>query len=88
MKLILTIATSTLMLSAAAFADTVPQEFKLRAYPPVGNGDPNAISCWAWRATPPIRGLRCARNSYWAQLNGRVVDGAGTAAPPQMATTP
>lgn len=70
MKLSLAIALSTLMLSALALADTLPKGFTLRAYPPVGNGDPNAISCWAWRTTPPIRGLQCARNSYWARLNG------------------
>ena len=69
MKLFLTIALSTLMLSAPVFAGDVPEGVKLRAYPPVGNGDPNAISCWAYRTTPPVRGLQCARNSYWAQLN-------------------
>ena len=70
MKLFLTIALSTLMLSAPAFAGDLPEGVKLRAYPPVGNGDPNAISCWAYRTTPPVRGLQCARNSYWARLNG------------------
>jgi hypothetical protein len=74
MKLILTIALSTLMLSASAFAGTAPEGFTLRAYPPTGNGDPNAISCWAWRTTSPIRGLQCARNSEWSRLNGRSFD--------------
>jgi|GEM_PF-5900598 len=69
MQLSLTIALATLMLSAPAFADTVPEGAKLYAYQPVGNGDPNAITCWAWRTTPPVRGLQCARNSYWARLN-------------------
>jgi hypothetical protein len=69
MKLTLTIALSTLMLSAPAFAATVPEGVTLRAYQPVGNGDPNAISCWARRVSPPIRGLQCARNSVWARIN-------------------
>ena len=70
MKLALTIALSTLVLSAPSLADTVPEGVPLRAYPPVGNGDPNAISCWARRVTPPIRGLQCARNSSWKRFNG------------------
>ena len=45
MKLSLTIALSTLMLSAPAFADTVPEGVKLRAYEPVGNGDPSPTGC-------------------------------------------
>jgi hypothetical protein len=69
MSRILTITLSTLMLSAPAFADTVSKGAVLFAYQPVGNGDPNAVTCWAWRTTPPVRGLQCARNSYWARLN-------------------
>jgi hypothetical protein len=69
MKLSLTIVLSALMLSAPAFADTVSEGAKLYAYQPVGNGDPNAITCWAWRTTPPVRRLQCARNSDWARLN-------------------
>ena len=69
MSRILTAALFVLTLSAPALADTVPEGFTLRAYPPVGNGDPNAISCWAWRTTPPIRGLQCARNSEWKRIN-------------------
>src|SRR3978361_665740 len=69
MSRILTAALFVLTLSAPALADTVPKGFTLLAYPPVGNGDPNAISCWAWRTTPPVRGLQCARNSEWARLN-------------------
>jgi len=70
MSRILTITFSALMFAAPALADTLPEGVTLRAYQPVGNGDPNAISCWAWRTTPPVRGLQCARNSYWARLNG------------------
>jgi len=84
MSHILTIALVVFTLSAPAVADTVPQGAPLRAYEPVGKGDPNAISCWAWRVIPPIRGLRCARNSYWARLNGRLLSGSGAEAPPQM----
>jgi hypothetical protein len=69
MSRILTAALFVLTLSAPALAGTVPEGIKLQAYEPVGKGDPNAISCWAWRTTPPIRGLQCARNSYWARLN-------------------
>ena len=69
MSRILTAALFVLTLSAPALAGTVPEGITLRAYQPVGNGDPNAISCWAWRVTPPIRGLQCARNSDWARLN-------------------
>ena len=69
MSRILTAAIFVLTLSGPAFADTLPEGIKLRAYEPVGNGDPNAISCWAWRVTPPIRGLQCARNSEWARRN-------------------
>jgi hypothetical protein len=63
-----------LTLSAPAFADTIPEGVQLRAVVPVGNGDPNAISCWAYRATPPVRGLQCARNSYWARRNAGLSD--------------
>jgi hypothetical protein len=70
MSRILTAALFVLTLSAPAFADTVPEGVTLRAYQPVGKGDPNAISCWAYRTTPPVRGLQCARNSYWRRLNG------------------
>jgi len=69
MNRILTAALFVFMLSAPTLAETVPGGIALQAYPPVGNGDPNAISCWAWRTTPPIRGLQCARNAYWARLN-------------------
>ena len=69
MSRILTAALFVLTLSAPALAETVPEGVKLYAYQPVGNGDPNAITCWAYRTTPPIRGLQCARNSYWARLN-------------------
>src|SRR6185436_13250106 len=41
--------------NAERILDTVPEGVTLRAYQPVGNGDPNAISCWAYRTTPPIR---------------------------------
>jgi hypothetical protein len=66
---ILAITISALMLSAPAFADTVPKGAIIFAYQPVGNGDPKAVTCWAWRTTAPVRGLRCGRNSYWARLN-------------------
>jgi hypothetical protein len=69
MSRILTITLSTLMLSAPALAYTVPKEAIIFAYQPVGNGDPKAVTCWAWRTTPPVRGLQCARNSDWARLN-------------------
>src|SRR5450432_3458646 len=69
MNRILTAALLVLTLSAPASAGTVPEGVKLFSYPPVGNGDPNAISCWAYRATPPVRGLQCARNSDWARMN-------------------
>jgi hypothetical protein len=86
MNRILTAALFVLTLSAPVLADTVSEGVKLRAYPPVGNGDPNAISCWAYRTTPPVRGLQCARNSYWARLNGRLPmsDGVQQGQPPQM----
>jgi hypothetical protein len=70
MSRILTTALFVLTLSAPALAGTVPEGVNLRAYQPVGNGDPNAISCWAWRTTPPVKGLQCARNTDWARLNG------------------
>ena len=72
---ILAITISALMLSAPAFADTVPKGAIIFAYQPVGNGDPNAISCWAYRTTPPVRGLECARNSEWVRLNGAPLNG-------------
>src|SRR5580698_1048654 len=75
MKLSLMIALSVVMLSAPALAGpTLPDGVKLYAYPPVGNGDPNAVTCWAWRTTPPVRGLQCARNREWARMNGRNFD--------------
>jgi hypothetical protein len=69
MSRILTAAFFIFTLSAPALAGTVPEGFTLRAYQPVGNGDPNAISCWAWRTTPPVQGLQCARNSDWKRIN-------------------
>lgn len=85
---ILTAALCAFTLSAPAFAAAVPEGVTLRAYEPVGKGDPNAISCWAWRVTPPVRGLQCARNSYWARLNGRTPQADLSTALPAMPTTP
>src|SRR5438045_617561 len=88
MSRILTAALFVFTLSAPALAEnTVPEGVKLQAYQPVGKGDPNAISCWAYRTTPPVRGLQCARNSYWARLNGLApnhLDGVQSGQPPQM----
>lgn len=70
MRRTLTATLLVLTLSTPALAGPVPQGVTLRAYEPVGNGDPNAISCWARRVTPPIRGLQCARNSEWKRVNG------------------
>ena len=81
MSRILTAALFVLALSAPAFADTVPESVKLRAYEPVGNGDPNAVSCWARRITPPVRGLQCARNSDWARLNAGLSPNSNMADP-------
>ena len=90
MSRILTAALFVLTLSAPALAGTVPQGVNLLSYPPVGNGDPHAISCWAYRATPPVRGLRCARNSYWARLNAGSNSGdmGGDSGIPGGAATP
>lgn len=80
MSRILTAALFVFALTAPALADTVPEGVQLRAVEPVGNGDPSAISCWAYRTTPPVRGLQCARNSDWARLNaamGRLGPNAG-----------
>jgi hypothetical protein len=89
MSRILTAALLVLTLSAPALAGTLPEGVKLFAYPPVGNGDPNAITCWAYRTTPPVRGLRCARNSYWARLNaGSHHDLGSDSGPPTGAMTP
>jgi hypothetical protein len=90
MSRILTAALFVLTLSAPALAGPVPEGFVLRAYPPVGNGDPNAISCWAWRTTPPVRGLQCARNSDWARLNAGSNHGdiSAISGPPMGAMTP
>ena len=79
MSRILTTALFVLTLSAPALAGTVPEGVKLYAYEPVGNGDPNVITCWAYRTTPPIRGLQCARNSDWARLNAGFRGPAGEA---------
>jgi hypothetical protein len=88
MSRILTAALFVFTLSAPALAEnTVPEGVTLRAFQPVGKGDPNAISCWAYRTTPPVRGLQCARNSYWARLNGLApnqLDGLQSGQPPQM----
>ena len=72
---ILAITISALTLSAPAFADTVPEGAIIFAYQPVGNGDPKAVTCWAWRTTPPVRGLKCARNSQWARMNRNLASG-------------
>jgi hypothetical protein len=88
MSRILTAALFVITLSAPALAEnTVPEGVTLRAFQPVGKGDPNAISCWAYRTTPPVRGLQCARNSYWARLNGLApyqLDALQSGQPPQM----
>ena len=86
MRRILTATIFVLTLSAPALADAVPEGVTLRAYQPVGNGDPNAISCWAYRTTPPIRGLQCARNSDWKRLNRLSHDplDGQSGQPPQM----
>jgi hypothetical protein len=83
MNRILTAALLVLTLSAPALAGPVPEGVTLRAYQPVGSGDPNAISCWARRVTPPIRGLQCARNSQWARLNVWYSSGAWLNSGPQ-----
>jgi hypothetical protein len=89
MSRILTAALFVFTLSVPALAGTVSEGITLQAYPPVGNGDPNAISCWAWRVTPPVRGLHCARNSDWARLNaGSFRDVASDSRPPTGAMSP
>jgi len=90
MSRILTAALFVFTLSVPALAGpTLPDGVKLYAYPPVGNGDPNAVTCWAWRTTPPVQGLHCLRNSDWARLNaGSFRDVANDSRPPTGAMSP
>jgi hypothetical protein len=76
MKRTLTAALFVLTLSAPALADTVPEGVKLSAYQPVGNGDPNAISCY--QARMPTKHLECARNSQWARINRQLGNAPNT----------
>jgi hypothetical protein len=70
MSRILTITIATLMLSAPAVADTVPQGATVLQNQPTGAGKPNAVSCYQSVATGShIRNLQCARNSDWARIN-------------------
>ena len=69
MKSVLTITFAALILVAPALADTVPEGAKLYFWEPVGNGDPNAISCYVGRETPPYRFVSCKRNLDWARMN-------------------
>ncbi len=88
MSRILTATLFVLTLSAPVLADTVPQGAKLFFWEPVGNGDPNAVSCYVGRETPPYRFVSCKRNSDWKRLNangGGSWDDAGRAMPTQPA---
>ena len=69
MSRMLTAAFFVLTLSAPALADTLPAGAKLYVWEPVGNGDPNAISCDVGRETPPYRFVNCMRNLDWARIN-------------------
>jgi hypothetical protein len=68
MKLLLTIALSVLTISVPAFAQTAV-EAPVYATRPVGDGDPNAISCYVetsgiWR----IHAKQCKTNAEWARI--------------------
>lgn len=70
MNRILTAALFVLALSAPALADSVPQGAKLFASQPVGNGEPNAISCYRAELTGShTTKTVCHRNLEWARLN-------------------
>ena len=70
MSRILTITIATLMLSAPALADTVPQGATILRHQPTGTGKPDAVSCFQTIATGShTRSLQCARNSVWARIN-------------------
>lgn len=78
MKLPLTIALSTLVLSAPALADTIPKGARLSIWQPVGNGDPNGFSCHVGREIPPYRFVKCHRNFVWARINARFYGDPGS----------
>ena len=69
MSRILTIALSALTLTAPALAHSAPEAAKIYAGRPVGDGDPNAISCYpAERTVSRVMPLVCKTNAEWARI--------------------
>ena len=81
MRPILTVTLSALMLSAPAFANTAsdtqtaPEKVQYYTWTPVGNGDPNGISCHVSRGTPPRGPMVCLHNSDWKRINNSYLRG-------------
>jgi hypothetical protein len=68
MKLMLTIALSALTLGGSGCALTAPKEH-VYASRPVGDGDPNATSCYAWLDTGSrMHHKQCKSNAEWARI--------------------
>jgi hypothetical protein len=87
MNRILTFTLSALMLSAPALAQTAPEQRKIYTEKPIGDGDPNATSCYPLPSSiSRVKKMDCRRNTEWAQIHvddnrGRLIDTAIAPAP-------
>lgn len=70
MKLVFRIALSALTLCGPACVPTAPKE-PVYASRPIGDGDPNVISCYAWLDTSRMHHKECKRNAEWARIQAR-----------------
>jgi len=89
MNRILTFTLFALMLSAPAVAQTAPEQRKMYSEKPVGEGDPNATSCYPEPSSMSrVKKMDCRKNSEWASIyaaersatqidTGRVAGGGG-----------
>lgn len=84
MKLVVTAALSALILSGPALAQT-PVKPPIYASRPNGDGDPNAISCYAGlETTSRIYHKQCKSNAEWARIHAAIHNqcgGCGSFAP-------
>lgn len=69
MTRILTIALCALTLTTPALAHSAPEAAKVYATRPVGDGNPNAISCYpAGRTVSRVVPIVCKTNAEWARI--------------------
>jgi len=62
---------SMLMLSAPALAQTASEQPKIYKDKPIGEGDPNATSCYPSPSSiSRVKKMDCRPNSEWARISG------------------